>query len=469
MRRRVLTYAIVIAVSVTAIAALLRLGEVWFATGADPAALTARPSGGTAVSFAENLHHPLAILLVQLLAIVIATQAVGAFVSRIKQPAVVGEIAAGLLLGPSLLGRVWPDAYAFLFPSNSLNMLRLISQLGVILFMFIVGLDLDPGHLRQRAPTAIAVSHFSIVVPFILGVTLALGLYTGYAPAGVPFHAFGLFMGIALSITAFPVLARVIEERGLTRTPLGSTAIACAAVDDVTAWSLLALVVTLVTAGGVGSALLFTMLALAVFVIVMFWVLRPLLKRVFYRENAAMTRGQMALTLAVLVAAALTTELIGIHALFGAFLAGVIMPASEHLRRQLRERLESLSTVFLLPIFFAFTGLRTEIGLLNGLSNWLVCGGIIVAAIVGKLVGSMLAARWTGSTWHDAFVLGALMNTRGLMELIALNVGYDLGILTPRMFTMLVVMALVTTAMTGPLVDLASRVKGTVGAVVPAR
>jgi K+:H+ antiporter len=466
MRRRVLTYAIVIAVSVTAIAALLRLGEVWFATGTEPGALTARSSAGTALSPAENLHHPLAILLVQLLAIVIATQVVGALASRIKQPAVVGEIAAGLLLGPSLLGRVSPDAYTFLFPTNSLDMLRLLSQLGVILFMFIVGLDLDPGHLRQRAPTAIAVSHFSIVVPFLLGVTLALRLYTGYAPPGVPFHAFGLFMGIAMSITAFPVLARVIEERGLTKTPLGSTAIACAAVDDVTAWSLLALVVTLVTAGGIGSALVFTALALGTFVALMIWVLRPLLKRIF--QNESMTRGRMALTLAVLLAAALTTELIGIHALFGAFLAGVIMPASEHLRRQLRERLETLSTVFLLPIFFAFTGLRTEIGLLNGVTNWLVCGGIIVVAIVGKLVGSMLAARWTGATWHDAFVLGALMNTRGLMELIALNVGYDLGILTPRTFTMLVVMALVTTAMTGPLVDIASRARRTVGAVVPA-
>jgi K+:H+ antiporter len=465
----VLTYAIVIAVSVTAIAALLHLGEVWFATGTQPGAITARPSAGTALSPAENLHHPLAILLVQLLAIVIATQVVGGLASRISQPAVVGEIAAGLLLGPSLLGRVWPDAYTFLFPIDSLNMLRLLSQLGVMLFMFIVGLDLDPGHLRQRAPTAIAVSHFSIVVPFLLGVTLALGLYTGYAPPGVPFHAFGLFMGIALSITAFPVLARVIEERGLTKTPLGSTAIACAAVDDVTAWSLLALVVTLVTAGGIGSALLFTMLALVTFVALMIWILRPLLKQVFQGPNQPMTRGRMALTLVVLLAAALTTELIGIHALFGAFLAGVIMPPSEHLRRQLRERLESLSTVFLLPIFFAFTGLRTEIGLLNGLTNWLVCGGIIVVAIVGKLVGSMLAARWTGSTWHDAFVLGALMNTRGLMELIALNVGYDLGILTPRTFTMLVVMALVTTAMTGPLVGMASRARRAVGAVVPAR
>jgi Kef-type K+ transport system membrane component KefB len=469
MRRRVLIYAVVIAVSVAAIAGLLRVGELWFATNVETGVLPSRPSAGTALSPAENLHHPLAILLVQLLAIIAATQIVGALATRVKQPAVVGEIAAGLLLGPSLLGRVSPDAYAFLFPVNSLDMLRLLSQLGVILFMFIVGLDLDPGHLRQRAPTAIAVSHFSIVVPFLLGVTLALGLYTDYAPPGVPFHAFGLFMGIALSITAFPVLARVIEERGLTKTPLGSTAIACAAVDDVTAWSLLALVVTLVTAGGIGSALLFTVLALGTFVALMVGVLRPALKRVLHSESLTMTRGRMALALVVLLAAALTTELIGIHALFGAFLAGVIMPPSEQLRRQLRERLESLSTVFLLPIFFAFTGLRTEIGLLDGLSNWVVCGGIIVVAIVGKLVGSMLAARWTGSTWHDAFVLGALMNTRGLMELIALNVGYDLGILTPRTFTMLVVMALVTTAMTGPLVDAASRARRSVGAVVPAR
>ncbi len=276
-------------------------------------------------------------------------------------------------------------------------------------------------------------------------------------PAGVPFHSFALFMGIALSITAFPVLARVIEERGLTRTPLGSTALACAAVDDVTAWVLLAMVVTLVTAGGIGGTLALMVCALGIFMAVMVWAVRPWLGRLLEDTSGALSRGRTAHVLIVLLTSALLTEVIGIHALFGAFLAGAIMPPSQELRRQLRERLESLSSVFLLPIFFAYTGLRTEIGLLNDAASWAVCVGIILTAVAGKLLGSMLAARWSGSSWHDAFVLGALMNTRGLMELVALNVGYDLGILSPRMFTMLVVMALVTTAMTGPLIDLASR------------
>jgi Kef-type K+ transport system membrane component KefB len=453
MQRRVLIYAIVIAASVAVIAGLLQLGETWFPSSVSSITGTASPAP---LAAAEALRRPLALLIIQLLVIVLATQAVGSLATLLGQPAVIGEIAAGLLLGPSLLGQLWPGGFAFLFPETSLDILRLLSQVGVILFMFSVGLDVDVAHLRQRAPIAIAVSHFSIVVPFVLGVVAALALFRQYAPAGVPFHSFALFMGIALSITAFPVLARVIEERGLSKTPLGTTALACAAVDDVTAWSLLAMVVTLVTAGGVGGTLAFMVIALVIFMAVMVWVARPWLERCFEDSRGLLTRGRTAHVLVVLLGAALVTEVIGIHALFGAFLAGAIMPPSQDLRQQLRERLESLSSVFLLPIFFAYTGLRTEIGLLNDAASWTVCLGIILTAIAGKLVGSMLAARWSGSTWHDAFVLGALMNTRGLMELVALNVGYDLGILSPRMFTMLVVMAMVTTAMTGPLVDLAS-------------
>lgn len=451
MRRRALVYTTVIALSIAAIIGLLRLGDIWFG---GPVSL---PGGSVPAAAPDGSHaaSPLAILIVQLLVVLLATQAVGSLAAFARQPAVIGEIAAGLLLGPSLLGQIAPDTYAALFPSSSLGTLQLLSQVGVILFMFSVGMDVDVNHLRHQAPTAIAVSHFSIVVPFVLGVTAALALYPYYAPPAVPFHAFALFMGIALSITAFPVLARVLEERGLSRTRLGATAIACAAVDDVTAWSLLALVVTLVSAGGATAKLAIMALALAVFIAVMLAVVRPTLSRLLFRSSTKLTRGRISITLGVMLASALTTEIIGIHALFGAFLAGAIMPPGEEVRVRLRERLESLSSAFLLPLFFAFTGLRTEIGLLNDVWSWLVCGAIVLTAIAGKLVGSMLAARWTGSTWRDAFVLGTLMNTRGLMELIALNVGYDLGILSPRMFTMLVVMALVTTAMTGPLLDAA--------------
>ncbi len=452
MNRRVLTYTLVIVVSVGVILGLIRLGDVWYS----PEALeTAGHATGPAPM--PGVERRLVVLIGQLLLIVAATQIVGKLATLVRQPSVIGEIAAGLLLGPSLFGGLWPDAYAFVFPADSLTVLRLISQLGVILFMFIVGLELDPSQLRHQAPTAVAVSHFSIVVPFTLGVITALLVFTRYAPPGVPFDAFGLFMGIAMSITAFPVLARILEERNLTRTALGSTAIACAAVDDVTAWTLLAVVVTWATAGGVGSALVTMAIAIVVFILVMIWVVRPLLRHRLPVTDGGLTRVRTAVVLMIMLGAALTTELIGIHALFGAFVAGVVMPQSAALRHQLRERLETISSVFLLPVFFAFTGLRTEIGLLNDLQSWLVCIAIILVAIVGKLVGSMLAARWTGSTWRDSFVLGALMNTRGLMELIALNVGYDLGILSPHMFTMLVVMALVTTAMTGPLVDFAWR------------
>jgi Kef-type K+ transport system membrane component KefB len=456
MQRRVLVYTIVIAASVAAIAGLLHLGESWFPAAYVPS-FRGIAGGSPPLTSLDVFRHPLPLLMVQLLVIIAATQMGGRLASRLGQPAVIGEIAAGLLLGPSFLGQLSPAAAAFVFPDVSLDVLRLLSQLGVILFMFSVGLDVDVSHLRQRAPTAIAVSHFSIVVPFLLGVGAALALFPHYAPSGVPFHSFALFMGIALSITAFPVLARVIEDRGLTRTPLGTTALACAAVDDVTAWVLLAIVVTLVTAGGIGGTLALMVCALAIFMAVMVWVVRPWLGRLFEDSTGPLSRSRTAHVLILLLTSALLTEVIGIHALFGAFLAGAIMPPSQELRRQLRERLESLSSVFLLPIFFAFTGLRTEIGLLNDAAGWAVCGGIILTAVAGKLLGSMLAARWSGSSWHDAFVLGALMNTRGLMELVALNVGYDLGILSPRMFTMLVLMALVTTAMTGPLIDIASR------------
>ncbi len=325
--------------------------------------------------------------------------------------------------------------------------------------MFTIGLELVPEHLRNRARSAIAVSHFSIVTPFLFGVLAALALFGSYAPPGVSFQSFALFMGIAMSITAFPVLARVLEERGLSKTPLGSTAITCAAVDDITAWTMLAFVVTLVTAGGAGRMLVWMLALGGAFILLMVYVIRPLVARMFTGGPEQVTNERTAAVLGITFASALFTEVLGIHALFGAFLTGTIMPGSAALRQQLRARLESFSAAFLLPLFFTSTGLRTNIGLLNDAGSWVVCGGIILIAIAGKLLGTMLAARWTGSTWHDAFVLGALMNTRGLMELIALNVGYELGILSPTMFTMLVLMALVTTTITGPLIDAAAFVK----------
>jgi K+:H+ antiporter len=416
---------------------------------------TEAPAGGIGATFAEHLQSPLTILLLQVIVIVGAARVLGSLFLKIGQPSVIGEMVAGILLGPSLLGLVAPGVQTFLFPSSSMGALRLLSQIGVILFLFVVGIELDVGHLRRKADATVLVSHASILVPFFLGTVTALLLYRSLAPEGVPFSAFALFMGIAMSITAFPVLARIIEERRLSGSSLGSTAIACAAVDDVTAWCLLAVVIAIVRADGLAGSLLTVVLTLA-FIAAMLFAVKPRVERML-GARAVGPNGSVGLLAGIfsfVFASALFTELIGIHALFGAFLAGVCMPASSGLRQFLRERLETFSSVLLLPLFFAFTGLRTQIGLLDNWWSWLVCLGIIAIAIAGKLGGSMLAARWTGMDWGDSFSLGALMNTRGLVELIVLNLGYDLGILSPRIFAMLVLMALITTFMTGPLLQL---------------
>jgi Kef-type K+ transport system membrane component KefB len=418
---------------------------------APPVEAHAKPAGGVVGELAGNLGQPLALLLLQVIVIVVAARLAGALLQRLGQPRVIGEMIAGILLGPSLLGGLVPSAQTFLFPAASLGPLRMLSQIGVILFLFVVGIELDVEHLRKKAAAAVLVSHASIIVPFFLGSVLALFLYPTLAPAGLRFSAFALFMGVSMSITAFPVLARILEERNLSQTFLGSTAIACAAVDDVTAWCLLAVVVAIAKAGGLMGALT-TILLTLLFIAFMLVVVRPRIARWVERQpSMRMGSGLLAAIFAFVFASALCTEVIGIHALFGAFLAGVCMPSDSGLREFLRVRLESFSAVFLLPLFFAFTGLRTQVGLLGDWQGWLLCLGIIAVAVAGKLGGSMAAARWTGMSWTDSFSLGTLMNTRGLVELIALNIGYDLGILSPRIFAMLVLMALLTTLMTGPL------------------
>lgn len=407
-------------------------------------------------SISEHVHAPLGHLFVQMLVIIGAAQLMGRIFSRFGQPSVVGEMAAGILLGPSLFGWVSPEMFLFVFPADSLGTLKLLSQIGICLFMFAVGMELNVQQLRTKAQTAILVSHASIVIPYLLGVVLAYFLFTHLAAPGTTFTAFALFIGISMSITAFPVLARILQERGLTKTPLGATAITCAAVDDVTAWSILAFVVAIARATSIGGAALNLVLVL-VFIAVMIWGVRRLLPAVLGPERLAReapSQGTLALVSCVVVAAALCTEAVGIHALFGAFLAGAIMPDTQGFRHKLSTRIENFSSVLLLPLFFAFTGLRTQIGLLNDLEGLLLCLLIIAVATVGKLGGSAITARFTGMGWAESLQLGALMNTRGLMELIALNIGYDLGILSPRIFTMLVIMALATTMLTGPLLTL---------------
>lgn len=403
-----------------------------------------------------GLHAPLTLLLAQMAVILVAARAAGWLFQKLGQPTVVGEMAAGIVLGPSLLGRYWPEAMTALFPAKSLDNLKFVSQIGMLLFMFVVGLELDLSSLRGKAHRAVVISHASIVVPFSLGLGLAYFLYEEWAPAGVGFAAFGLFMGIAMSITAFPVLARIVRDRGLTGTPLGTLVITCAAADDVTAWCLLAAVVALVKAGSFVSTLYIVALA-ALYVLLMLRGVRPLLARLVRRAGGVLTLSSLTAFFFTLVLSALLAEVIGIHSLFGAFLAGAILPADEQLRETVRNKVQDVAVLLLLPLFFVFTGLRTEIGLLGAGGAWLVGGAILLVAVVGKFLGSAVAARAVGYGWPDSLSVGALMNTRGLMELVVLNIGYDLGILSPAIFTLMVLMALLTTCMAGPALDLIRR------------
>lgn len=403
----------------------------------------------------ENFRNPLSILLMQIIVIIAIAGLFGRIFRKLGQPPVMGEMVAGIVMGPSVLGFFFPNVMSFIFPPASLETLRLLSQIGVVLFMFVVGMELNIRHLREKGTAAVMISHASIIVPFLLGTTLSLFLYRELAPPETSFTAFALFIGVAMSITAFPVLARILEDRGLTHTFLGSIALTCAAVDDVTAWCILALVIAIVNATGVTvsiATVLFTLL----FALGMLFIVRPQLGRMV-KETPSSTlhsRRLIAGMLAFVLACALITETIGIHALFGAFIAGVVMPSSIDFRVFLKDKLESFGAAALLPLFFAFTGLRTQIGLLNDWQSWALCGVIILVAIAGKLGGSMLMSRWTGMSWSNSFAIGVLMNTRGLVELVVLNIGYDLGILSGRIFAMMVLMALVTTFMTGPLLSL---------------
>ncbi|MCC6847187.1 MAG: cation:proton antiporter [Deltaproteobacteria bacterium] len=400
------------------------------------------------------MHGPLPLFILQAILIVAVSRLIGLATRRIRQPMVIAEIVAGIALGPSLLGWLAPSAEQWLFPAASMPLLGLLSQIGLILFMFLVGLEFDAGLLRGRGYAAVAISHTSILVPFALGAWLARHLHADLAPAGVPLLSFALFLGTAMSITAFPVLARILVERRLLRTKIGAIAITCAAVDDITAWCILASVVSLVRASTVADGMWTTLLALA-YVVVALRVLRPLVERVAARSanKEGLSQNLVALTLVLLLLSSWTTELIGIHALFGAFLFGAIVPKHDGFAQLLADKLEDLVVVLLLPLFFAYSGLRTEIGLLDSAHAWATCGLVIAAACAGKVGGSAVAARLTGLRWREASALGVLMNTRGLMELIVLNIGLDLGVISPALFTMMVLMALATTIMTSPLLE----------------
>jgi len=407
-------------------------------------------------TFLTQLSHPLALLLVQIIVIMAAARTFGVLISKFSQPPVIGEIFAGVLLGPSLLGLIFPEFSALLFPKSSFQNLHFLSQIGLLLFMFVVGMELDFDKLKQQSKASVVISHISIIFPFFLGTILAYVIYPSFASETVTFTAFALFIGIAMSITAFPVLARILKDRNLTKTSYGAMALTCAAADDATAWYILAIVIAVSTSTNLLMSVLM-LIPIVVYIIVMLFVIKPFLRSLGTHviHNHSLDMKVTTIVLVILLLSALTTELLGIHALFGAFMAGVMMPSSSEseIKERIAPRLEYVSLLVLLPLFFALTGLRTQINQLEP-QHWIICLAIIVVAVIGKFVGSAITSRLMGVSWRDSLAIGALMNTRGLIELVVLNIGYELGILSPILFTMFVIMALVTTFMTGPLLHL---------------
>lgn len=395
------------------------------------------------------------LLLLQMSAVLAVTLVCGWVARRLGQSRVVGEIVGGILLGPSVFGRLSPHASGNLFPPGSLGPFDVLSTVGLILFLFLIGTELNEASLKKHKATATLASALSILLPFVMAIAVAPMLRTRFAPAGVAALPFALFLGVSLSITAFPVLARILEERRLQSTSLGTTALMCAAVDDVCAWTMLAVALTLVPHAGPSLAVGWRLLWLGIYIAVMIAVVRPLAAGLAARKTGIVLSYELLgiVTALVLISAA-ATDAIGVHPLFGAFLAGLCFPRIPQWQSGIKTRLDMVVSVLLLPFFFALTGMRTRLDLLSGTRIWLWTAVVLAVAIAGKMGGAMLAARWTGESWKNAAALGALLNTRGLVELIVLNIAYNAGIFSPALFSMLVVMALVTTMMTAPILNL---------------
>ena len=446
--RRRLAYPVIIGGSIAGLLWTLRLGSHLTAPAPDPSAALLTSAGAVGV-------FRLPVFLAQLVAVMLVSRGAGRVMRRCGQPQVVGEMLGGLLLGPSFLGLIAPPAYALLFPAGSVRFLNAVSQLGVLLFMFLVGLELDLVLLRGRRQVVTLTSHAGIALPLWAGAGLALLLYPTLSNQSVPFVAYALFIGCALSVTAFPVLARLLAERGLSKTTFGALALACAAIADVTAWCVLAVVLAVAEGRSLGLQLWMSLLGAGVFVTLMMTVGRRVIGAALTPRDDGMhlTSDRLAIALMIALASAWTTEQLGIHALLGAFVAGLAMPRAEAFASSVKSRLEELLGVVLLPLFFAVTGIRMNLAAIEGASMWLLCFVIVLVAIVGKAGGTILGARVTGLSWRDSASLGALMNTRGLMELVILNLGLEIGIISRPLFTMMVIMALVTTALTAPLLS----------------
>jgi Kef-type K+ transport system membrane component KefB len=417
-----------------------------------------------------DTEHLLLPVLIQLTIIVVAARVCGAAVRKLGQPGVIGEIAAGILLGPSCFGMISPEAFAAIFrPSlpgiepalaNAVlaRIFTVIAQLGLIFLLFLVGLELEVEQIRRHARSALFISFAGIVLPFLLGAGFALAIHTRLEPhpsGPVPALGIVLFMGVALAITAMPVLGRIMLELGITRTRLGSITLAAAALDDACGWILLASVAAVVkarfdpldTLGMLGATLFFAL--------VMFAAVRPLLLRYFRSSLNAnggrLSTNALAVLLAAIMLAAMATNLIGIFAVFGPFVLGAILSDSPQLREAASARMHDVVTTFFVPVFFTYTGLQTDLGQIGSAGMWWICGVLILISIAGKLLGCGLAARLNGHSWREAGIIGSMMNARGMMGLVAINVGAELGVIDRSLYTILVVMALVTTALTTPL------------------
>lgn len=395
----------------------------------------------------------LLILLSQIGVILIMARLVGWGLRPLHQPQVMGEIVAGIFLGPSLLGWFAPDVSAILFPSDSLGPLNALGQVGAILFIFLVGLKLNLATVWERGRVVLVIAHASFAVPLILGTGLAIYLYPSLSDTGVTPTVFALFIGVAMGVTALPVLARILEESRLSETPIGTVALAIAALKDVMAWCLLAGVMTLHAHTAVPEASVLTLIATGFFVFVML----SLVPRAFhllevrYRHCGRLTDDMLALMLLTMVGSAWITESLGVHALFGAFLAGVALPKGPDFVSEVSAKLEGVTTAILLPIFFASTGLRTSFGLIHGTDLWIYFSLILLVSVIGMWGGTTLSARFTGMSWAESTTIGILMNTRGLMEIVILTIGRDIGVISSTMFAMMLLMALATTCMTAPL------------------
>lgn len=453
-------YLLMLAAAAAAFLVIRHFGEGLTAPEPPPGAVSvAAPKAGQV----DVVFHVFATMA----AVITLGYGLGRLFVQVGQPPVIGEVIAGIMLGPSLLGAVWPEAMHALIPAGpdgkpdpQVNAaLTAVSQIGVVLYMFLVGADLNAGKLKEQAHAAVAISHASIVAPFVLGAALALWLYPNLSHRGVPFTSFALFMGAAMAVTAFPVLARILADRRMDKTDLGVAALGCAAADDITAWCLLAFVIGVAQAN-VGDALLVGAGALG-FIAVMFVVVRPVVARVsdhLDRRPGPLPTAALPGTLAAVLVAALTTEAIGVHAVIGAFMLGAVLPHDGRLARMATEKLHDVVTVLLLPAFFALTGMKTSLETIDDAGEWMAVAVIVLVATAGKFGGTVAAARLTGYGWRPAAALGMLMNTRGLMGLIVLNIGLSMGVISPTLFAMMVLMAVATTMATAPAVDRLVRV-----------